>query len=406
MGLVCELCGSTSLKKIEGEFICQGCGCKYSLEDARKMLNNDNKVSQPERSTPETNYEVDKNLSSARRAKDTEAWDDCERYYGLVEQDNPYCIEAIFNNRYAKVKKTLTNQDVFKREAEVKVLMNSFSIMSEHYIIENEDNEKTFTSITDDICNIITGNFVFTQTTNGYGMVVSSDAYKTYSLWKNLLEEYRNFIVGLYRKDNKRFFHQILISLFENCKTVAWTYGGIGGNSMQKDMISLLNGWIEEEQAADEVLRLIPIEKYWLEHADEKKAYDDEIEKLNNDNMRIKNLINQLPETIEYNRIKDELEVANQEMSSNSISSIASGVTGSFLSAVKEKNTKGLFGIKDKIVSSVQESKNIKEQIANLNNQLEDKEAKMLSAAENYFKEIENNEERISEINKILTQDR
>ncbi len=36
--LVCEMCGSTDLVKEGGVFICQSCGCKYSVEEARKMM--------------------------------------------------------------------------------------------------------------------------------------------------------------------------------------------------------------------------------------------------------------------------------------------------------------------------------------------------------------------------------
>ena len=36
--LVCEMCGSTDLIKKDGVFVCQTCGCKYSIEEARKMM--------------------------------------------------------------------------------------------------------------------------------------------------------------------------------------------------------------------------------------------------------------------------------------------------------------------------------------------------------------------------------
>ena len=34
----CELCGSGDLVKQEGVFVCQHCGTKYSLEEARKLM--------------------------------------------------------------------------------------------------------------------------------------------------------------------------------------------------------------------------------------------------------------------------------------------------------------------------------------------------------------------------------
>ena len=36
--LTCEMCGSTDLLKQEGVFVCQTCGCKYSVEEAKKMM--------------------------------------------------------------------------------------------------------------------------------------------------------------------------------------------------------------------------------------------------------------------------------------------------------------------------------------------------------------------------------
>ena len=36
--LTCEMCGSTDLIKQDGVFVCQSCGCKYSVEEAKKMM--------------------------------------------------------------------------------------------------------------------------------------------------------------------------------------------------------------------------------------------------------------------------------------------------------------------------------------------------------------------------------
>lgn len=36
--LICEMCGSTDIVKQDGVFVCQICGCKYSVEEARKMM--------------------------------------------------------------------------------------------------------------------------------------------------------------------------------------------------------------------------------------------------------------------------------------------------------------------------------------------------------------------------------
>ena len=36
--MTCEMCGGTDILKQDGVFVCQICGCKYSLEEARKMI--------------------------------------------------------------------------------------------------------------------------------------------------------------------------------------------------------------------------------------------------------------------------------------------------------------------------------------------------------------------------------
>ena len=36
--LTCEMCGSTDLIKQDGVFVCQSCGIKYSVEEAKKMM--------------------------------------------------------------------------------------------------------------------------------------------------------------------------------------------------------------------------------------------------------------------------------------------------------------------------------------------------------------------------------
>lgn len=39
MALTCELCGGSNFVKTDGMFVCQDCGCKYSVEEARKLMN-------------------------------------------------------------------------------------------------------------------------------------------------------------------------------------------------------------------------------------------------------------------------------------------------------------------------------------------------------------------------------
>lgn len=93
--LTCEMCGSTDLMKDGGVFVCQTCGCKYSVEEARKMMV-EGTVDVRGTVQVDNSAFVQKYLENARRAKQKEDWDETEKYYNMVEQNDPNNIEAIF----------------------------------------------------------------------------------------------------------------------------------------------------------------------------------------------------------------------------------------------------------------------------------------------------------------------
>ena len=75
--MTCEMCGSTDLVKQDGVFVCQSCGCKYSVEEAKKMM-------------IEGTVKIDfsdelKNLYAlARRAKESEDYENAAKYYEQI----------------------------------------------------------------------------------------------------------------------------------------------------------------------------------------------------------------------------------------------------------------------------------------------------------------------------------
>lgn len=89
--IVCELCGSNDVVKKDGVFVCQHCGTKYSLEEAKKLLGTV-KVDRTE--------ETEKLLLLARRARDDNNSENAEKYYGMVLQEDPNNWEAAFFQVY------------------------------------------------------------------------------------------------------------------------------------------------------------------------------------------------------------------------------------------------------------------------------------------------------------------
>ena len=66
--LVCEMCGSTDIVKQDGLFVCESCGVKYSLEEARKMMAGET-VAVEGTVKIDTSSELDNLYEIARRAK-------------------------------------------------------------------------------------------------------------------------------------------------------------------------------------------------------------------------------------------------------------------------------------------------------------------------------------------------
>lgn len=97
--LVCEICGGNDLVKQDGVFVCQSCGCKYSVEEARNMMVEGTvEVQSPVKS--DGNKELDNLKTLARRAKDSGNTVEAEKYYSKVLTISPNDWEAVFYSLY------------------------------------------------------------------------------------------------------------------------------------------------------------------------------------------------------------------------------------------------------------------------------------------------------------------
>ena len=78
--LICEMCGSTELIKQDGLFVCKFCGCKYTVEEAKKMMVEGTVDVQGTVKVDNSAF-VQKYLANARRALGKEDWEEVEKYY-------------------------------------------------------------------------------------------------------------------------------------------------------------------------------------------------------------------------------------------------------------------------------------------------------------------------------------
>lgn len=212
--LTCEMCGSTELLKQDGVFVCQNCGCKYSVEEAKKMMI-EGTVDVTGTVTVDNSASVEKYLQNARRALAKEDWDETEKYYNLVEQNEPSNIEAIFYSSYAKARTLLIDTDYYKREHAFDVLRNTVTIIDENFSGDDVDMIKKISS---DIDNITGSNFIYKGNEK-------DKIKKTYELFINLHLAWAESLVNIAKKvtdkDNKTTVYNLILTHCNNAKLIA-----------------------------------------------------------------------------------------------------------------------------------------------------------------------------------------
>lgn len=98
--LTCEMCGSTDLMKQDGVFVCQSCGTKYSVEEAKKMMVEGTVDVTGSTVKVDTSTELANLYQLARRARDDNNSEDAEKYYGMILVKDPTSWEASFYTIY------------------------------------------------------------------------------------------------------------------------------------------------------------------------------------------------------------------------------------------------------------------------------------------------------------------
>lgn len=99
--LTCEMCGGTDLIKQDGVFVCQNCGMKYSVEDAKKMMI-EGTVDVKGTVKVDTSGELENLYQIARRAKDDNNGENAAKYYDMILLKDPTSWEASFYVVYFK----------------------------------------------------------------------------------------------------------------------------------------------------------------------------------------------------------------------------------------------------------------------------------------------------------------
>lgn len=207
--LTCEMCGGTDLIKQDGVFVCQNCGMKYSVEEAKKMMIEGTVDVQGTVKVDNTSF-VEKYLANARRAKQKEDWEEVEKYYNLVEQNDPTNIEAVFYSSYGKARLSMVDGDIYKRQQICDVFCNSISVIDDNYNVEkSEENQKIVTQMHTDLFGMYGTNFVYTQKTDGYGNK-SDNRGETYYLFAKMALHFIESVENIIKVDDQLIYWKMI----------------------------------------------------------------------------------------------------------------------------------------------------------------------------------------------------
>lgn len=216
--LVCELCGSDDIVKQEGCFVCQQCGTKYSIEEAKRMMMEGGDAAPGITVKVDNTSFVERYLQNARRAKAKEDWEETEKYYNMVEQNEPTNIEAVFYSAYGKARTALISEDYYKKEAVFRVLQNTISVISDNFVVEKAEEEKPLLEqVKTDIAGLYKSNFVYNKTTKD-GVTTSNEA-KIKELFTNTSVAFMNALDKVAaklpdeQKKERAWYYKLAISL-------------------------------------------------------------------------------------------------------------------------------------------------------------------------------------------------
>lgn len=137
--LTCEMCGSTDLLKQDGVFVCQSCGTKYTVEEAKKMMVVGT-VEVQGTVKVDSSDELKKLYQAARNAMEASDDKSALRHYESISAKDPNSWEALF---YLVILKTysITNGEIESAAISISnSLPKVFELINE--TIDNDSNKK------------------------------------------------------------------------------------------------------------------------------------------------------------------------------------------------------------------------------------------------------------------------
>lgn len=152
--LRCEMCGGTDIVKQDGLFVCQNCGMKYSVEEAKKMMVEiEGTVDVKGTVKVDTSDELANLYQIARRAKENDHGEEAMRYYDMILIKDPTSWEASFYVVYFKAKTCKIGQIASAGESVYNCVETVLQLIKD-YVVDKEEQIKAYTEVSQRITSL------------------------------------------------------------------------------------------------------------------------------------------------------------------------------------------------------------------------------------------------------------
>ena len=150
--LTCEMCGSTNLIKEGGVFVCQSCGTKYSVEEAKKMMV-EGTVDVKGTVKVDTSDELKNLYEIARRAKEANNSANAAKYYDMILVKDPSSWEANFYVTYFNAMSCKIGE-IWTEASNVEGSIKTVLELIKKEISDHEEQKKVLTEVTEKLIEI------------------------------------------------------------------------------------------------------------------------------------------------------------------------------------------------------------------------------------------------------------
>lgn len=151
--LTCEMCGSTDLIKQDGVFICQSCGCKYSVEEARKIMVEGTVNVSGSTVKIDTSGELANLYKIARRAKNDNNGENAAKYYDMILIKDPNSWEAAFYLVYFRAMECRIAEIASAATSVANCIGSVLELIKDH-VADRDEQKKAYTEVANRVSDI------------------------------------------------------------------------------------------------------------------------------------------------------------------------------------------------------------------------------------------------------------